>query len=114
MNMARYCFTYDAKDALSWDPEELILKISEIILNNTGLYLENPVPNTILFEDGNVQPNLGFWNGIFLKNLKEDVYYYLGVIAKTGKGEYSESNEGDPDLDADYQELLEDLEAPED
>lgn len=108
--MARYCFTYDAKDAMSWDPEELILKISEIILNNKGLYLENPVHNTILFEDGNVQPNLGFWNGIFLKNLKEDVFYYLGVIAKTAKGEYSESNEGDPDLDAEYQELLEDLE----
>jgi hypothetical protein len=108
--MARYCFTYDAKDAMSWEPEELVLKISEIILNNKGLYLENPVTNTILFEDGNVQPNIGFWNGIFLKNLKEDVFYYLSVVAKTPKGEYNESNEGDPDLDADYQELLEDLE----
>ena len=108
--MARYCFTYEAKDAMSWDPEELILKISGILLNNKGLYLENPVPNTIVFEDGNVQPTLGFWNGILLKQLKEDVFYYLCVIAKNGKGEYSETNEGDPDLDAGYQELLEDLE----
>lgn len=107
--MARYCFTYDAKDTMSWDPEELILKISEIILNNKGLYLENPVHNTILFEDGNVHPNLGFWNGILLKNIKEDVFFYLGALAKTPKGEYSESNEGDPDLDADFQDLLEDL-----
>jgi hypothetical protein len=112
--MARYCFSYEAKDAISWDPEELVLKISEIILNNKGLYLENPVPSTILFEDGNVQPNLAFWNGIFLKNLKEDVFYYLCVVAKNGKGDYSEYNEGDPDLDAEYQELLEDLEGPED
>lgn len=108
--MARYCFTYEAKDAMSWDPEELILKISEIMLNNKGLYLENPVPNTILFEDGNAQPNLAFWNGIFLKNIKEEVFYYICVIARTPKGEYNESNEGDPDLDADYQEMLEDLE----
>ena len=107
--MARYCFTYDAKDSISWDPEELILNISELLLANKGLYLENPVPNTILFEDGNVQPNLAFWNGLLLKQLKADVFYYLCVIAKNAKGEYSESNEGDPDLDADYQELLEDL-----
>jgi hypothetical protein len=112
--MARYCLTYDAKDALSWDPEELVLKISEIVINNKGLYLENPIHNTLLFEDGNVQPNLGFWNGIFLKNIKEDVYYYLCVVARTAKGEPSESNEGDSDLDADYQDLLEDLEEPED
>jgi hypothetical protein len=108
--MARYCFSYDAKDALSWDPEELILKISEIMLNNKGLYLENPVPNTILFEDGTAQPNLAFWNGIFLKNIKEEVFYYICVVARNPKGEYNENNEGDPDLDADFQELLEDLE----
>lgn len=108
--MAKYSFSFDARDAMAWDPEELILKISEIILNNKGLYLENPVPSTVLFEDGNIQPNLGFWNGIFLKNLKEDIYYYLCAVAKSAKGDYSESNEGDPDLDADYQELLEDLE----
>lgn len=108
--MARYCLTFEAKDALSWDPEELKLLISERLLENKALYLENPVPNTILFEDGSVQPNLGLWNGLLLKSLREDIFYYLCVVAKSVKGDYNESNEGDPDLDADYQDLLEGLE----
>ena|ERR1700761_2872311 len=108
--MAKYCLVFDAKDTISWDPEELKLRVSEILLQNKGRYLENPVINTILFEDGNIQPNLALWNGILFKLLKEDIFYYLCVVAKGGKGEFSESNEGDPDLDADYQELLEDLE----
>ena len=107
--MARYCLTFEARDALSWDPEELKLLISERLLENQALYLESPVPNTILFEDGGVQPNLGFWNGLLVKNLKEDIFFYLCVVARSVKGEYSESNEGDPDLDADYQEMLDEL-----
>jgi len=100
---------YDAKDALTWDPEELKLLVSERLLENKALYLENPVANTILFEDGNVQPNLSYWNGLLLKGLKEDIFYYLCVVGKSVKGDYNERNEGDPDLDADYQELLEGL-----
>ena len=108
--MAKYCLSFDAKDPLSWDPEELKLKISGLLLENKGLYLESPIINTILFEDGNVQPNMAHWNAILLRNLKEDMYYYLCVISRSAKGDYAESNEGDPDLYADYQDMLEDLE----
>jgi hypothetical protein len=107
--MAKYCLTFDAKDAVSWDPEELKLKISGILLDNKGLYLENPVVCVILFEDGNVNSDIHHWNNILLRQLKEDVYYYLCVVAKSAKGDYFERNEGDPDLEADYQDLLEDL-----
>jgi hypothetical protein len=107
--MAKYCLTFDAKDAVSWDPEELKLKISGILLDNKGLYLENPVASVILFEDGNVNSDMNHWNNILLRQLKEDAYYYLCVVAKSGKGDYFERNEGDPDLEADYQDLLEDL-----
>jgi hypothetical protein len=107
--MAKYCLTFDAKDAVSWDPEELKLKISGILLDNKGLYLENPVASVILFEDGNVNSDIHHWNNILLRQLKEDAYYYLCVVAKSGKGDYFERNEGDPDLEADYQDLLEDL-----
>jgi hypothetical protein len=107
--MAKYCLTFDAKDAVSWDPEELKLKISGILLDNKGLYLENPVVCMILFEDGNVNSDIHHWNNILLRQLKEDVYYYLCVVAKSAKGDYFERNEGNPDLEADYQDLLEDL-----
>jgi hypothetical protein len=108
--MAKYCLTFDAKDAVSWDPEELKLKISGILLENKGLYLENPLASVILFEDGNVHSDIHHWNTILLRQLKEDVYYYLCVVAKSGKGDFIDRNEGDPDMDADYQDLLEDLE----
>jgi len=102
--MAKYCLTFDARDAVSWDPEELKLKISGILLDNKGLYLENPVVSVILFEDGNVNSDINHWNNILRRQLKEDVYYYLCVVAKSAKGE------GDPNLESDYQDLLEDLE----
>ena len=107
--MAKYCLTFDAKDAVTWDPEELKLKISGILLDNKGLYLENPVASVVLFEDGNVNSDIHHWNNILLRQLKEDAYYYLCVVAKSGKGDSIDRNEGDPDLDADYQDLLEDL-----
>lgn len=108
--MAKYCLTYDAKDPLAWEPEELKLKISQLLLDNKGLYLENPVAGTILFEDGNMASDIGHWSGILLKSLKEDLFYYICAVAKSAKGDFIDRNEGDPDLDADFQELLEDLE----
>ena len=108
--MAKYCLIFDAKDAVSWDPEELKLKISGILLEHKGLYLDNPLASVILFEDGNVNSDIHHWNNILLRQLKEDVYYYLCVVAKSGKGDFIDRNEGDPDMDADYQDLLEDLE----
>src|ERR1700749_2437881 len=107
--MAKYCLTYDAKDALAWEPEELKLKLSQVILENKGLYLESPLANAILFEDGEVKSSLNRWNAIFLR-LKEDIYYYLCAVAMNSNGDFFDRNEGDPDLDADYQELLERLE----
>jgi hypothetical protein len=74
------------------------------------LYLENPLASVILFEDGNVNSDIHHWNNILLRQLKEDVYYYLCVVAKSAKGDFIDRNEGDPDMDADYQDLLEDLE----
>ena len=107
--MAKYCLTYDAKDALAWEPEELKTEISRILLENGGDYLESPVASTILFEDGKDKSELQFWNNVLLKSFKEDVFYYLCVVARTKEGDYFDRNEGDPDLNDDYQQLLEDL-----
>jgi len=108
--MAKYCLTYDAKDALAWDPEELKLEVSRLLLDNGGDYLESPVANTILFEDGKDRNELQQWNHLLSKNLQEDLYYYLCVVARTKEGDHFERNEGDPDLNDDYQQQLEDLE----
>jgi hypothetical protein len=107
--MAKYCLTYDAKDALAWDPEELKIELSRILLDNGGAYLESPTATTILFEDGKDRSELSFWNNLLLKSLKEDIYYYLCVVARSKEDTYFERNEGDPDLNDDYQQLLEDL-----
>jgi hypothetical protein len=108
--MAKYCLTYDAKDALAWEPEELKLEISRLLLNNGGDYLESPVVSTILFEDGKDRSDLPSWNNLLAKNMQENIYYYLCVVARTKEGDHFERNEGDPDLNDDYQQLLEDLE----
>jgi hypothetical protein len=109
--MAKYCLSFDAKDALAWDPEELKLEVSRLLLQNGGDYLESPVATTILFDDGKDRSDLQTWNSLLAKNLKEDIYYYLCVVARTKEGEPFERNEGDPDLNDDYQQLLEDLES---
>ena len=121
--MAKYCLTYDAKDALAWDPEELKLEVSRLLLDNGGDYLESPVGNTILFEDGKDRSDLQFWNStvvllysieswnnLLSKNHQENIFYYLCVVARTKEGDHFERNEGDPDLNDDYQQQLEDLE----
>ena len=108
--MAKYCLTYDAKDALAWDPEELKLEVSRLLLDNGGDYLESPVGNTILFEDGKDRSDLQFWNNLLSKNHQENIFYYLCVVARTKEGDHFERNEGDPDLNDDYQQQLEDLE----
>jgi hypothetical protein len=107
--MAKYCLTYDAKDALAWDPEELKIELSRILLDNGGDYLESPTATTILFDDGKDRAELASWNSLLLKSLKEDIYYYLCVVARSKDDSYFERNEGDPDLNDDYQQLLEDL-----
>jgi hypothetical protein len=108
--MAKYCVTYDAKDALAWDPEELKLDIAELLVQNKALNLESPVASAIIFEDGNVKPNISFWNSILSRKFQEDVYYYLCVVASNRDGDYIDRNEGDADMNADFQEMLEDLE----
>jgi hypothetical protein len=107
--MAKYCLTYDAKDALAWDPEELKIEVSRILLENGADYLESPVASTILFEDGKDRSELQGWNNALQKNFQNDIYYYLCVVARTKEGDHFERNEGDPDLNDDYQQLLEDL-----
>lgn len=108
--MAKYCLSFDAKDALAWDPEELKLEVSRLLLANGGDYLESPIANTIVFEDGKDRNELPSWNNLLVKNLKEDIFFYLCVVARTKEGDHFERNEGDPDLNDDYQQLLEDLE----
>ena len=107
--MARYCLTYDAKDALAWEPEELKIEISRLLLDNGGEYLEGPIAGAIVFEDGKDRSELQSWNHLLQKQLQNDIYYYLCVVARTKEGEYFERNEGNPDLNDDYQQLLEDL-----
>src|SRR5258707_4610264 len=107
--MAKYCLTYDAKDALAWEPEELKLEVSRLVLDNGGSYLESPIVNVVLFEDGKDRSDLQSWNHLLLKSLKEDIFYYLCVVPSTKDGDFFERNEGESDLDDDYPQLLEDL-----
>ena len=107
--MAKYCLTYDAKDALAWEPEELKIEVSRILLDNGADYLESPVASAILFDDGKDRNELASWNSLLLKTFQNDIYFYLCVVARTKEGEHFDRNEGDPDLNDDYQQLLEDL-----
>jgi hypothetical protein len=109
--MAKYALSYDAKDALAWDPEELKLEISRQLLQAGAHSLEGPIASTILFEDEKDRSDLQSWNHLLLKNLKEDIFYYLSVVPQSKDGDFFERNEGDPDLNDDYQQLLEDLES---
>ncbi|HXB08282.1 MAG TPA: hypothetical protein VNW04_14225 [Puia sp.] len=109
--MAKYCLTFDAKDALAWEPEELKMEVSRLLMENGGSYLESPIVNVVLFEDGKDRSDLQSWNHLLLKSLKEDIYYYLCVVPQTKDGDFFERNEGDPDLNDDYQQLLEDLQS---
>jgi hypothetical protein len=109
--MAKYCLAYDAKDALAWDPEELKLEISRLLLESGGSYLESPIVNVILFEDGKDRSDLPGWNNFLNKQKKEDIFYYLCVVPSNKDGDFFERNEGDPDLNDDYQQLLDDMES---
>ena len=109
--MAKYCLSFDAKDVLAWEPDEAKLQVSRLLLDNGGAYLESPIINTILFEDGKDRSDLNSWNHLLIKNLKDDFYFYLCVVPQTRDGDYFERNEGDPDLNDDYQQLLEDLQS---
>ena len=107
--MAKDCLTYDARDVLAWEPEELKLELSRLLLEGGGDFLENPVVGTLLFDDGKDRSDLQTWNNLLQKNLKDEIYYYLCVVARAREGEPFERNEGDPDLNEDFQQLLDDL-----
>ena len=107
--MAKYCLSYEAKDSNLWDGDELKLKIAEILMKGDAFDLQHPVAGTILFEDGAIKSMIQSWNSRLLP-LKEDIFYYLAQVAKAREDEYADRNEGDPLLNDDFQELLEDLE----
>lgn len=107
--MAKYCLSYEAKNSALWEADELQLKIAEILVKGDAFDLQHPVAGTILFEDGAIKSLIQSWNSRLLA-LKEDIYYYLCQVAKAREDEYADRNEGDPLLNDDFQELLEDLE----
>jgi len=108
--MAKYCLTYDVQDSDKWEPNEIKISLSEILLKNNAFSLESPTASTILFEDGRGKSNITFWNNLIIKYFKEDIFYYLCVVGKNTNSEYLDRNEGDADLDTNYQDLLEELE----
>jgi hypothetical protein len=107
--MSKYCLTYEAKDPQATDYDLLISEIAKVIRDNSGYELSNPVAGTILFQDNADRTMIGQWNDLFLKNIKNDVFYYLCQIAGTRQGEYFERNEGDFQLDEDFQDILDDM-----
>lgn len=107
--MAKYCLSYEARDSFIWVADELKLKVAELLLKNAAFDLQQPIAGTIIFEDGAVKSNIREWNTALLP-LKEDLFYYLCQIAKAREDDYVERNEGDPNLNDDFQQLLEELE----
>jgi len=106
--MAKYCLSYEAKDSNLWAGDELKLKIAEKLLAGDAFDLQHPVAGTILFEDGSIRSMIQHWNNI-LHPLKEDIYYYFCQVARAREDEYADRNEGDPLLNDDFQELLDEL-----
>jgi hypothetical protein len=107
--MAKYCISYEAKNSNIWDADELNVKIAEVLKKNGAFDLQQPVAGTILFEDGAVKSFIRDWNNHLLP-LKEDIFYYLCQVAKAREDDYMDRNEGDPNLNDDFQDLLDDLE----
>lgn len=107
--MAKYCLTYEAREAHLWEGSELKVKIAERLLTGDAFDLQNPVAGTILFEDGSIRPAIQSWHTRLLP-LKEDIFYYLCQVAKAREDEYADRNEGDPLLNDDFQELLDEME----
>ena len=107
--MAKYCLTYEARDANLWEGGELKIKIAEKLLAGGAYDLQNPVAGTILFEDGSIRPAIQSWH-TRLQPLREDIFYYLCQVARAREDEYADRNEGDPSLNDDFQELLDEME----
>lgn len=107
--MAKYCMSYEARNSNLWEGDELKLKVAEILLKNDAFDLQHPVAGTILFEDGSIKSMIQHWNNT-LNTLKEDIFYYLCQVARFRDDEYADRNEGDPLLNDDFQELLDELE----
>ena len=106
--MAKYCLSYEARNSTLWEADELKLKIAETLLAGDAFDLQHPVAGTILFEDGSSKSMIQHWNSRLVA-LKEDIYYYLCQVAKAREDDHIDRNEGDPNLNDDFQELLEDL-----
>ena len=109
--MSKYCLVYEAKGAQVSD--NLTADIAKLILDHKGYELRNPVAGTILFEDASERSTIGQWNDLFVKNLKTDIFYYLCQVANTRDGQYFERDEGDFELDEDFQDLLDELDEKE-
>jgi hypothetical protein len=107
--MAKYCLVYDAKDALGAGPMDLKLDLADFLLAAKAYNLENPLAGTILFEDDTIKPALSQWQAQITRKFHEEMYYYLCVVASSREGEPLERNEGDMDLNDDFQAALEDL-----
>ena len=107
--MAKYCLSYEAKNSALWEADELKLKIAEILLNHKAFDLQHPIAGTLLFEDGSSKSMIRDWNDTLL-TLKDDIFYYLCQVAKGREDDYLDRDQGDPNLNDDFQELLDELE----
>jgi len=90
---------------------DLKLDIADFLLANKAFNLENPVNGALLFEDGNIKPSLSHWQSQLTRKFQEEIYYYLCVVASSREGEHQERNQGNMDLNDDFQEALDDLES---
>ena len=107
--MRRYCLAYDAKDAEDWDPDELRVKIAELLIAAGALNLKSPVASTILFEDEHASSRMAYWNSKINHALRDDIYYYLCLVAITTTNAFIDRNEGDTGLEIHFQELIDEL-----
>lgn len=108
--MAKYCLSYDAIDSSQWKPNELKALVSKVLIGNGAVVLQNPVASTIIFEDTEQNSNIAAWNYTIHENLADNIFYYLCAVAKTTSGNFLDRDEGNPDLNSNYKELLEGFE----
>lgn len=108
--MIKYCLAYD--DRISQDREDdndLINKIVTALKRNSAKNLSRPVASTILFEDTINSNRISFWTEVIEREVENEAYYYLCMVAKEDDGSTVERNKRDLSLATTFQEVLDNL-----
>jgi hypothetical protein len=108
--MRRYCLSYDAKDSKKWKPDELKAKIATVLIATGATNLMSPTASTILFHDQEIKTSILNWNTIIMKELGNDIYYYLCLVAQYKEnGKNIDKHQADKGLMKGFKELLDKL-----